>query len=207
MLQREALEVLAGLEADRPARRNPGLHASPRVAADAALAGLHLEDPEASQLDPFAFHQGVLHGLEDGEAIVGSDGIHGYKEVPQVGFIEGEITDRSDLDESEVAQRVARVEGKRLFINRGNDGSLRPGDTLAVLAPGAALRDSDTGEDIGTADTEVARATVTTVDARYSEAEVAGDATAVREGMRLRQAMPSPAPSAAPADLPPGPRW
>lgn len=103
--------------------------------------------------------------------------------------------------------RVARVEGKRLFINRGNDGSLRPGDTLAVLAPGAALRDSDTGEDIGTAETEVARATVTAVDTRYSEAEVAGDATAVHEGMRLRQAMPTPAPAAAPADLPPGPRW
>lgn len=32
------------------------------------------------------------------EAIVGADGIHGYKETPQVAFIEGEITDRSDLD-------------------------------------------------------------------------------------------------------------
>jgi hypothetical protein len=32
------------------------------------------------------------------EAIVGADGIHGYKETPQVGFIEGEITDRGTLD-------------------------------------------------------------------------------------------------------------
>ena len=32
------------------------------------------------------------------EAIVGADGIHGYKEIPQVGFIEGEITDRGTLD-------------------------------------------------------------------------------------------------------------
>lgn len=32
------------------------------------------------------------------EAIVGSDGIHDYKETPQVAFIEGEITDRGTLD-------------------------------------------------------------------------------------------------------------
>src|SRR5262245_51958050 len=32
------------------------------------------------------------------EAIIGADGIHGYKETPQVAFIEGEITDRGNLD-------------------------------------------------------------------------------------------------------------
>jgi hypothetical protein len=32
------------------------------------------------------------------EAIVGSDGIHDYKETPQVAFIEGAITDRGTLD-------------------------------------------------------------------------------------------------------------
>ena len=32
------------------------------------------------------------------EPIVGSDGIHDYKETPQVAFIEGEITDRGNLD-------------------------------------------------------------------------------------------------------------
>ena len=31
------------------------------------------------------------------EMIVGADGIHGHKELPQVGFIEGEITDNKDL--------------------------------------------------------------------------------------------------------------
>lgn len=36
------------------------------------------------------------------EAIVGADRPHGYKETPQVGFIEGEITDRSDLDLDEL---------------------------------------------------------------------------------------------------------
>lgn len=32
------------------------------------------------------------------EAIVGADTVHGFKETPQVAFIEGEITDRGDLD-------------------------------------------------------------------------------------------------------------
>jgi hypothetical protein len=32
------------------------------------------------------------------EAVVGSDAVHGYKETPQVAFIEGEITDHVDMD-------------------------------------------------------------------------------------------------------------
>lgn len=32
------------------------------------------------------------------EAIIGADTVHGYKETPQVAFIEGEITDRGSLD-------------------------------------------------------------------------------------------------------------
>lgn len=32
------------------------------------------------------------------EAIVGADAVHGYKEMPQVAFIEGEFTDGSSLD-------------------------------------------------------------------------------------------------------------
>lgn len=32
------------------------------------------------------------------EAVVGSDGVHGFKETPQVAFIEGAITDAGDVD-------------------------------------------------------------------------------------------------------------
>lgn len=51
---------------------------------------------------------GVLHeakgnftynlGRPKREALVGSDTVHGYTEKPQPAFIEGEITDRSELD-------------------------------------------------------------------------------------------------------------
>jgi hypothetical protein len=37
-------------------------------------------------------------GLPLREAIIGADGVHGYKETPQVAFIEGEITDRGTLN-------------------------------------------------------------------------------------------------------------
>lgn len=44
------------------------------------------------------------------EAIPGSDGIHGYKETPQVAFIEGAITDRGNLDVATlVSQRDVTV--------------------------------------------------------------------------------------------------
>lgn len=32
------------------------------------------------------------------EAIIGADGVHGFKEMPQVCYIEGAITDRGNLD-------------------------------------------------------------------------------------------------------------
>lgn len=37
-------------------------------------------------------------GTAKREAIVGHDSVHGYKELPQVPYIEGEITDQKDLD-------------------------------------------------------------------------------------------------------------
>lgn len=37
-------------------------------------------------------------GLPMREALVGHDGTHGYKEVPKVAFIEGEIRDQPGLD-------------------------------------------------------------------------------------------------------------
>src|SRR3954465_11591213 len=37
-------------------------------------------------------------GVAKREAIVGADVVHGFKETPQVPFIEGELTDRGSLD-------------------------------------------------------------------------------------------------------------
>jgi hypothetical protein len=43
-------------------------------------------------------------GLPVREAIVGVDGVHDYKEVPQPAFVEGEITDRGSLNHAALVQ-------------------------------------------------------------------------------------------------------
>lgn len=43
-------------------------------------------------------------GTEKRESIVGADSVHGYKATPQPAFIEGEITDASDLDLKQFAE-------------------------------------------------------------------------------------------------------
>jgi len=57
------------------------------------------------------------------EAIIGADGVHGYKETPQVAFIEGEITDRQTLDVAalvslrEATITLALGNGKLIVLN------------------------------------------------------------------------------------------
>lgn len=57
------------------------------------------------------------------EAIPGADRIHGYKEMPQVPFIEGIITDRGTLDlaalvsSTEVTVTLKLANGKTISLN------------------------------------------------------------------------------------------
>jgi hypothetical protein len=59
------------------------------------------------------------------EAVVGADGTHGYKEVPQVPYIEGEITDRGDLDLAALLETtdatitLAVANGKTVVLRNG----------------------------------------------------------------------------------------
>lgn len=58
------------------------------------------------------------------EAIIGSDVVHGYKEIPQVAFIEGVITDRGNLDLSALVTitgatvTIALANGKTVMLNQ-----------------------------------------------------------------------------------------
>ncbi len=62
----DVLKIFSGLEADRSPWRYPHFLARPWVASDAALSGLHLENAEPAQFDPFAALHGDSHGVEDG---------------------------------------------------------------------------------------------------------------------------------------------
>lgn len=44
------------------------------------------------------------YGTPKRDAVVGADGVHGYKEMPQVAFIEGASTDRGNLDVQQLFQ-------------------------------------------------------------------------------------------------------
>lgn len=55
-------------------------------------------------------------GVPKRETIVGSDGVHGYKETPQPCFIEGAITDRGTLD----VAALAGGSGLTITLTTGN---------------------------------------------------------------------------------------
>lgn len=99
--------------------------------------------------------------------------------------------------------KVAKVDGKTLYLNRGADGNLKVGDLLSVYSQGDAVTDQDTGEVLGNTENEVAQAKVIAVDARFTKAELQGDASA-KEGMLVKKLPPA---KAVPTELPPGPRW
>lgn len=70
--------------------------------ADQRRAGLiQLSVNGVSQDAKGAFEYNL--GIPKREAINGSDGMHGYKEMPQEAFIEGTITDRQTLDVAALA--------------------------------------------------------------------------------------------------------
>ncbi len=52
-------------------------------------------------------------GTPKREPIIGSDGLHGYKEVPQPASIEGELTDDLDLD----LQRLTQLDGSTITLD------------------------------------------------------------------------------------------
>lgn len=75
---------------------------------------------------------GILHdakgsfsyniGQDKRDPIIGADGVHGYKETPQVAYIEGALTDRGDLDLEALAKQdnvtvtLELVNGKTIVL-------------------------------------------------------------------------------------------
>jgi hypothetical protein len=55
-------------------------------------------------------------GIPKKEAVVGMDGTHGYKELPQVSYIEGTITDQSDIS----FEDLAKITGATVTLELGN---------------------------------------------------------------------------------------
>ena len=82
---------------------------------------------------------------------------------------------------------VLSVKGKRLFVNRGNDSGLKPGDIFDVFEPGEELIDPETGENLGSTEMEVGKARVIRVNPKMTIMEVInGDPSYMQQGFILR---------------------
>lgn len=78
-------------------------------------------------------------GVDKKEAVVGADGVHGFKQMPQVAFIEGQITDNDELDLQALRETrdatctLALANGKIIVIEEcfeasDGDGSTEEGE-------------------------------------------------------------------------------
>jgi hypothetical protein len=68
--------------------------------------------------------------------------------------------------------KVLNVQGDQVWINRGKDGGLKKGDVLKVFRPGVALIDPDTGENLGSAETEIGKIKVVRINPKFTIAKV-----------------------------------
>lgn len=98
--------------------------------------------------------------------------------------IAAQMTDQ--LVDAVFPMRILNVQGKKVWINRGKDGGLKKGDTLLVFRPGVELIDPDTGENLGSAETQVGKIKVTRINPKYTVAEIIKDSE-VEKGDIVRQ--------------------
>ena len=74
-------------------------------------------------------------GIPKKEAVVGMDGTHGYKETPQVSYIEGTITDQADVSFEALAKTTGATitldlaNGKTIVLREGFWASNSKGNT------------------------------------------------------------------------------
>lgn len=74
-------------------------------------------------------------GVPRKEGIVGADRVHGFKETPQIPFIEGEITDRSDISMealrkiTDATVTLELANGKVIVIRQAWEASEGTGNT------------------------------------------------------------------------------
>lgn len=83
--------------------------------------------------------------------------------------------------------KVIQVQGDgTLILNYGNV-MLAPGEQLIAFEVGESFVDPDTGEVLGSEETEIGRVEITRAEARFSRAQIVGEETFNAEGATLRR--------------------
>ena len=102
-----------------------------------------------------------------------------YADVEDVGRVFSQLRDR--FTTRAVATIIARLYPIKVmgvaadglvYLNRGGDAGLEPGNRFDVMRPGATLIDPDTGRSFGSAESRIGQLEVTTVEANRSRARV-----------------------------------
>jgi hypothetical protein len=68
--------------------------------------------------------------------------------------------------------RILQIVGSQVFINRGEDGGLKPGDVLIVYKPGPPLIDPYTKEVLGPAEVAIGEIKVSRVSPKFTAADI-----------------------------------
>jgi len=82
--------------------------------------------------------------------------------------------------------KIIKIAGGKVYINRGSGVSFKVGDILTVFAQGESLVDPDTGESLGSAEEEIGSVEVTTIQKKFSTANIVSGAGKIKKGAVVR---------------------
>jgi TolB-like protein len=99
--------------------------------------------------------------------------------------------------------KIIKIAGDNVYINRGAGVSFKVGDTLTVLSQGEGLVDPDTGESLGSAEEEIGRVEVVTIQKKFSTAKILSGAGRIKKDAIVRL-MPQEPEAAVGRELTPG---
>ncbi|ARU59148.1 hypothetical protein OLMES_5164 [Oleiphilus messinensis] len=99
--------------------------------------------------------------------------------------VASQMTDQ--LVDAVFPMKVLNVQGKQVFINRGQDGGIKEGETLRVFRPGIALIDPDTGENLGSAETEIGQIKISRVNPKFTIAVITKEDDEIGKGDIVRK--------------------
>ena len=83
---------------------------------------------------------------------------------------------------------VIKVQGKQIWVNRGNDSAMKMGEIFEIFQPGEALIDPSTGENLGSAETSAGRAKVVRINPKVTLMDIiSGDPAMIQPSFILRK--------------------
>ncbi|GMR06135.1 MAG: hypothetical protein BMS9Abin25_0718 [Gammaproteobacteria bacterium] len=99
--------------------------------------------------------------------------------------VSSQMTDQ--LTSAVFPMRILNIQDLQVWINRGNDGGLKKGDVLHVFRPGVELVDPDTGEVLGSAETNIGKIKVTQINPKFTIANVIANDGEIQKGDIVRK--------------------